>query len=204
MRRLLSWQTWQLRGSAAETVMVLAVATLVVPLLLFAGASWIAYDDTQKQAEERIARTLDLLYINVRTSFETDYLVAANVVELIDQDTNATIRANERQIHERLKRLVESLPQVGDVWVLDEEGRPLVTARVFPVPTGVTFADRAYFAAHREGKAQRYVSESLRGRVKDVEFFQYSERRQRPDGSFNGVVAVSISPKYYLDQFAQA
>ncbi len=76
MRRLLQGRTWRLRSStAAEVSMVLVVATLVVPLLLFAGASWLAYEDTQKQAEERIARTLDLLYVNVRTAFETDYLV---------------------------------------------------------------------------------------------------------------------------------
>jgi signal transduction histidine kinase len=204
MRRLLDARTWALRGSAAETTMVLAVATLVVPLLLFAGASWLAYDDTQRQAEDRIARTLDLLYVNVRTSFETDYLVAANVAELIEDETNASIRANERQIHNRLQRLVGSLPQIEDVWVLDEEGRPLVTAKVFPVPAGLAFADRAYFAAHRDGKAERHVSESLRGRLKDLDFFMYSERRQRPDGSFNGVIAVSISPKYFLDQFAQS
>jgi two-component system NtrC family sensor kinase len=184
--------------------MVLVVATLVVPLLLFMGASWLAYDESRTQAEERIARTLDLLYVNVRTAFETDYLVAANVAELTDDYTNAAIRTNEQQIHERLKRLVDSLPQIEDVCVMDEDGKPLVTAKVFPVPAGLSYGDRAYFAAHRDGSVQRYVSESLRGRLKNVEFFQYSERRQRPDGSFNGVISVSVSPSYFLDQFAQA
>ena len=51
---------------------------------------------------------------------------------------------------------------------------------------------------------QRLVSELLRGRLKDVDFFQYSERRRKPDGSFNGVIAVSISPAYFHKQFAQA
>ena len=50
MRRLLRLRTWRLQGSSAETAMVLAVATLVVPLLLFVGAGWLSYDDAQKRA----------------------------------------------------------------------------------------------------------------------------------------------------------
>ncbi len=203
MRRLLNPRVWQGRGSAAETTVLLAAATLALPLLLFIGASWLTYGETFRQAEERVSRTLDLLYVNVRTAFEIDYLVAANVAELLDDESNESIGANERRIHERLKRLVESLPQIQNIWVLDEAGRPLVTAKAFPVPRGLAYDDRAYFAAHRGG-VQRFVSEPLRGRLNDVDFFQYSERRQLPDGRFNGVIAVSVSPSYFARQFAQA
>lgn len=184
--------------------MLLAVATLVLPLLLFAGASWMAYDEAFRQAEERIARTLDLLYVNVRTAFETDFLVAANVAELIDDRSNEQVRANERPLHESLRRLVEPLPQIQNVWVLDEEGRPLVAAKTYPVPSGIAAADRSYFLVHRDGGAQRSVSETMRGRLSDAPFFQYSERRQLPDGRFHGVIAVSIDPAYFIKQFAQA
>lgn len=203
MRRLLRLRTWKLQGSSAETAMVLAVATLVIPLLIFASAAWLTFDDTQKQADERIARTLDLLYVNVRTSFETDYLVAAYVAELLEDESDEFVRANERQIHDRLRRLIEMLPQIEDVWVLDPEGRPLVVAKLYPAPSERSFADRKYFIAHREG-AQRHVSEALVAPVKNVSFFQYSERRQSGSGAFNGVIAVSVSPNYFLDQFAQA
>jgi signal transduction histidine kinase len=205
MRRLLKPRTWLLRGTgAAEASMVVAVAALALPILLFIGASWISYRDTQEQSEERIERTLELLYTNVRTTFETEYLVVANVKALLEDYPDAVIRANEGKVHDRLRRLVDGLPQVEDVWVMDEAGQPLVTAKVFPLPPGLGFADRAYYSAHRGG-AQRVVSEPMRGRLKtNVEFFQYSERRQKPDGSFNGVIAVSMSPSYFTDQFAKA
>jgi hypothetical protein len=64
--------------------MVVAVAVIVLPLLLFAGASWIAYDETRQQADERMVRTLDLPYTSVRTTFESEYLVAANVTEMLE------------------------------------------------------------------------------------------------------------------------
>jgi signal transduction histidine kinase len=205
MRRLLKPRTWLLRGTgAAEASMVVAVAALVLPILLFVVAGWITYRDTQQQSEERIARTLDLLYTSVRTTFETEYLVVANVKALLEDYSDADIRANEGKLHDRLRRLVDGLPQVEDVWVMDEGGAPLVTAKVFPLPPGLVFSDRAYYAAHRGG-APRVVSEPLRGRLKStVDFFQYSERRQKPDGTFNGVIAVSMSPSYFTDQFAKA
>jgi two-component system NtrC family sensor kinase len=205
VRRLLKLRTWGLRGTtAAETSLVLVAATLLVPLLLFIGAAWVAYDDTQRQAEERMARTLDLLYVNVRTTFETDYLVVANIAEMVDDYTNEEIKANEPKIHERLSRLVDALPQIQNAFVIDAEGRALVSAKTFPLPAGATATDRSYFIAHRDGGQERHVSEALRGRLNDSAFFQYSERRQTPDGKFNGVIAVSISPAYFVDRFAQA
>lgn len=82
--RLLKWSTWKVRGnSAAEASLLVAVAALIVPLVLFVGASWITYCDTLQQAEERIERTPDPIYADVQTTLETEYLVAANVEQLV-------------------------------------------------------------------------------------------------------------------------
>src|ERR1700744_5552251 len=134
MRRFLQGRTWGIRGTGAvEATMVVAVAALLVPAILFIGASWIAYDDTRDQIVERAERTLDLLYVNVRTAFETEYLVAANVSALLDDyKDDAEIHDNEQKLHEQLKHLIQALPQVTDVWVLDAQGKPLVAAGIYP------------------------------------------------------------------------
>jgi signal transduction histidine kinase len=205
VRRLLKWQTWRLRDtSATETALVLGAATLIVPAMLFAGASWLAYGDTRDQVTERMARTLDLLYVNVRTAFETDYLVATNISEIVDDYTDEGIRANEFKVHQRLRRLVDTLPQVQNAFVIDEQGRALVSAQTYPLPAGAFAGDRDYFLAHRDRGERRHVSETLRGRVSDRAFFQYSERRQTQDGRFSGVIAVSIAPEYFLQRFSEA
>ena len=205
MRRLLKLQTWTLRGTtAADASFVLLAATVVVPVLLFIGASWLAYGDTQRQYEERLARTLDLLYVGARATFETQQLVVSNVLGLIDDLSDTEIRQNEAKLHEHLQNLIRKLPQVEDVFVLDKEGRPLVAANVFPMPGNVSAADRPYFIAHRDGKEVRYVSETFRSRIKSSDIFQYSERRQRPDGSFDGAILVAIPPSYFTRLFEQA
>lgn len=205
MRRLLKLQTWTLRGTtAADASFVLLAATVVVPVLLFIGASWLAYGDTQRQYEERLSRTLDLLYVGARATFETQQLVVGNVMGLIDDLSDTEIRQNEAKLHEQLQNLIRKLPQVEDVFVLDKEGRPLVAANVFPMPANVSASDRPYFIAHRDGKEMRYVSETFRSRIKSSDIFQYSERRQRPDGSFDGAILVAIPPSYFAKFFEQA
>ncbi|CAN5369084.1 hypothetical protein BH10PSE6_BH10PSE6_29980 [soil metagenome] len=189
MRRLLKGRTWRIRGNnAAEASMGVAVAAIVLPLLLFAGASWIAYGETRREAEERMARTLDLVYGNVRTIFEMQSLVISNTREILDEyPSPSAIRANEEKVHAKLRRLVVGLPQIQGIWVLDAEARPLASANLHPVPRDLVASDRSYFVAHRDG-ARRHVSEVLHGRALANEFFQYSERRDRPDGSFDGLM----------------
>lgn len=205
MRRLLKLQTWTLRGAtAADASFVLLAATVILPLLLFVGASWLAYGDTQRQYEERLRRTLDLLYVGARATFETQRLVVSNVLNIIDDLSNSEIQRREARLHERLKHLIHDLPQVEDVFILDGEGRPLVAANVFPMPANVTASDRPYFMAHRDDRRERYVSETFRSRIKSTDIFQYSERRQAPDGGFDGVVLVAIPPSYFGKLFEQA
>ena len=205
MRRLLKLRTWTLRGTtAADASFVLLAATVMVPTLLFLGASWLAYGDTQREYQERLSRTLDLLYVGARATFETQQLVVGNVLGLIDDLSDGEIRQNEAKLHEQLQNLIRKLPQVEDVFVVDKDGRPLVAANVFPMPGNVTAADRPYFVAHRDGKELRYVSETFRSRIKGSDVFQYSERRQRPDGEFDGAVLVAIPPSYFAKLFEQA
>ena len=205
MRRLLKLQTWTLRGTtAADASFVLLAATIILPLLLFVGASWLAYGDTQRQYEERLRRTLDLLYVGARATFETQQLVVSNVLGLIDDMSDSEIRQHEARLHEQLQHLVRRLPQVEDVFIVDKEGRPLVAANVFPMPANVSAADRPYFIAHRDGGERRYVSEMFRSRIKSADIFQYSERRQASDGGFDGVILVAIPPSYFGNFFQQA
>ena len=59
--------------------------------------------------------------------------------------------------------------------MLEEEGRPVVLAKVFPLPAGFSYAARAYFATLRGGEP-RAISERLQGRVKTADFFQCNRR----------------------------
>jgi signal transduction histidine kinase len=188
--------------SAERSSRLVAVAALLVPLVLFAGSGWFTYRDTEAQAEAQMRRTLDLTFEHAQRVFDSQRLAVSTIEEMIEGLSDEQVRANERRIGERIGRLIETMPQVGNVWILGKDGAPLVATTVFPLPAGLNYGDRAYFAAHRDREADVVISDTLRGRLRDVPFFQYSKRRTHRDGSFAGVIALSIPPKYFTDLYS--
>ncbi len=165
-----------------------------------------AYDRHFEEARRRLTDVVGVMHEHALKVLETHDLVAMQVNVLLDDLTDEAIRQQEPMFHGHLASLVDRLPQVQDIWVLNGEGRPLVTARVFPAPKDVDLSDRMYFQVHREGTVppgQSFVSEVLRGRVVDTRFFQLSKRRTGPLGTadtlFRGVTAISIEPRYFED-----
>ena len=52
------------------------------------------------------------------------------------------IRLNEAQLHARLRRIVEALPQLQGIAIMDGNGHPLESANIVAVPTDIDFSDR--------------------------------------------------------------
>jgi two-component system, NtrC family, sensor kinase len=100
-----------------------------------------------------------------------------------------------------LKEIVDRRPQVQDIWVVDRNGRPLVTGNVFPVPRDLDLSDRNYYRVFRDGALkpdQLYISRVLRGRVQGAIFFQVAKpRAPMANGEFNGVDVVSVEPRHF-------
>jgi two-component system NtrC family sensor kinase len=84
------------------------------------------------------------------------------------------------------------------VW--DAEGRPLVHSDQM-TDTQSNVADRGYFQQQRDAGFGIGVSEVLTGRQSGKELMNLTIRRPSGDGSFRGVVAVSLSPAYFRDYY---
>ena len=190
-----------------RTLWLLLAAILVVPLLVFAEAATLSYRTYFQEAEDRLARFLDVVHEHAVKVFETEELAAEQVNILLEDLTDGDIAAREAELNAKLKRLVRRLPQVNDIWVLDANAHPLVTSNFMPAPRGLDLSDREYFTVHRDGRVAPgavFVSEILHGRADPaVRFFQMSTRRER-NGRFAGVVAVSLEPRYFEAFYEQA
>ncbi len=57
----------------------------------------------------------------------------------------------------RLRALTDMLPQLADIWVIDADGRPLVSGTVFPIPRQLDLSDRAYFRVHKDKQVEGSV-----------------------------------------------
>jgi two-component system NtrC family sensor kinase len=192
------------RQSAIRLLQLMMVACVVLPILLFGFASWLNYRHENAVADDRIERSLDILHEHTLKVFQTVERAIAEVDEIVRGMPDDAIRQDQPRLHERLKQIVDALPQLRAIFLIDRDGRPIASSQLAQVPSDFNVRDRDFFAAHMAGHAGTYVSDVMAPRLTDfgTPFFVLSRRRPSADGSFNGVIAVAVLPRYFEDFYA--
>ena len=184
---------------AVRTLRVLLIGTIIVPLLLAAIGGYVSYQASYHAAAGALAEAVAVAEENTTKILDTHMLVAARIDDLLTGLTDVQIRAQERTLHERIAQQIEGLPQVAAAWVIDAEGRELVSARVFPVNRDLDHSGREDFRALQDARLSTFIwalrARSL-GRGDIQPYFTVSGRRQAPEGAFRGVIVVAVSGAY--------
>jgi len=192
------------QDAAIRMLKVLLAASLLLPLALFGYAASLSYRSTLETADERIARSLEILHEHALKVFQSVDFATVATEDMIRGQSDATIKQNEQDLHLRLKKLEDALEIVQSIWVIGKSGEPLVTSHTYPLPAGLSLADRDYFRAHLAGEIGSYVGEVLMPRLGDGSpFFSLSRRRQSSIGKFNGVIETSVSPQDFQNFYAR-
>src|SRR6267378_2952929 len=113
------------RQSAIRLLQLMMVASIVLPAVLFAFAAWLNYRHTRMVADERIERSLDILHEHSLKVFQTVERAIAEVDEVTRGMPDDEIRAEQPRLHERLKRIVDAMPQLRAIFLIGRDGRPL-------------------------------------------------------------------------------
>jgi two-component system NtrC family sensor kinase len=189
------------RESAVRLLKLMMIASLVLPAALYAYASWVSYRDTHAAADERIERSLDVQQEQALKVFQTIDRTFAEVDEVVRGMSDEQIRAAQTTLHPRLERIAGVMPELQAIVLIDRNGLPMASSALPSVKTDGNFSDRDYFKAQVQSDAGTYVSEVRTPNLPDVgnDFFDLSHRLESPDGSFNGVIAVAVKPKYFED-----
>src|SRR5713226_2437402 len=184
---------------AIRTLRVLLVGTIIVPLLLAAIGGYFSYRASFQGAAAALAEAVAVAEENTTKILDTHILVAARIDDLLTGLTDPQLLAQEKTLHERIAQQIEGLPQVAAAWVIDANGRELVSARVFPVNRDLDHSGREDFRALQDARSQTFIW-ALRARSLshgDIQpFFTVSQRRQASDGSFRGIIVVAVSGAY--------
>ncbi|WP_342725564.1 ATP-binding protein [Bradyrhizobium sp. B097] len=179
-------------------------ASLALPLALFLFASAMSRISTSEAADQEIQRTLDVAHEHALKVFETIDRSLGEITEVVRGMSDADIAAREKSLHERLRRVADTLPQVKSIWVFDANGHALVNSLVQPAPD-IDFSDRDYFRIHAERDIGTYIGEVLTPRppYQGSRFFSVGRRRNNEDGSFGGVIQASVLPEYFENFYAK-
>ncbi|WP_146208673.1 sensor histidine kinase [Azospirillum sp. TSO22-1] len=85
--------------------------------------------------------------------------------------------------------------------VIDAQGM-IRYSNLTPVTQPVDLSDREHFRVHREsGRDELFISRPVLGRVSQRWSLQFTRRLSNPDGSFAGVVVLSVEPDYFVANF---
>jgi two-component system NtrC family sensor kinase len=185
---------------AIRTLRLLLVGTIIIPLLLGIAALYLSYRASQERASASLAQAVAVAGENTTKILDTHVLVAARIDDLISGLSDSQIRDREQALHDRIAQQIADLPQVAAAWVIDTDGRELVSARVYPVNHILDQSRREDFRALRNPSIHTYIW-ALRARSLasgDLQpYFTLSRRRPEPDGSFGGIIVVAVSGGYF-------
>jgi two-component system, NtrC family, sensor kinase len=190
-------------GHSEIPLRILVAASIVFPVIIFAIAAYLSYDAHFKDAQDRLGRTVDIVHEHASKVFDTFEISERFMEALFEDQSDDEIRQREKYYSDRLRGLIDQLPQLRDLWVIDGDGHPLVSGTVYPMPRNLDLSDREYFKVHKERNIDAYVSDVVEARAANTNFFAITRKRPLKDGKFNGVFLVSIAPEYFTDFYAR-
>jgi len=187
------------RDAALRLLKTMAVASVALPLTIFAYACWVAYHNAVAHADEVLSAQLNIVSEQAYKIFQAVDLTFTAVDALAGDLADDQIKTDAQKLHQQLGKLEKALNVVDGILVVDRTGRALVSSAVFPVPPEAEVADRDYFLAQKERDAGTYISAVLEPRVRKEPFFAVSRRRPLANGEFNGIVMVSLTPTVFAE-----
>ena len=188
---------------AERALQVLIVGSFVLPVSVFLVASWISYRQHYAEAQDRLVRTLGSVHEHAVKVFDTFEISVRYLEELTLDTSDEEIVRDEAEYSARLRNLIQNLPQLRDLWIIDRNGKPLVSGTVSPMPGNLDLSDRNYFAAHKNDSSDfTYVSRVVDARAAATNFFAITRKRKLENGSFNGVNLISIAPEYFANFYS--
>src|ERR1700748_1077184 len=100
------------RQSAIRLLQLMMVASVVLPVVLFAFAALLNYRHEYAVADDRIERSLDILHEHTLKVFQAVERAIAEVNEIVRGMPDDEIREKQPRLHAAVKRMVDALPQL--------------------------------------------------------------------------------------------
>jgi signal transduction histidine kinase/ActR/RegA family two-component response regulator len=186
-----------IRGAASWALRGLVVASVMLPLLVFAGGAWLGWRGTLREATATLQNDSAVLQEQATRVFDSHMLLSGRVNDLIAGMNDEALIAREHELHDRLLAMVAGYPQVTAVVVAGRTGQALVATSRYPADHAINFSDREYFKALRDLHMQFYIGGIVSGRVTGADVFTFAARNGDDPNRFEGAILIGVSPAYF-------
>ena len=175
---------------------MLAVLSIALPLVIYSALGTFRFIESKSGAEQRVSRSLRIANEHASKVLGGAEAVQDRVFDLVDRKSQRELEANLQRLHEALKARTAGQTQIQSIWVIGADGKPIATSLSYPAPE-INLSERPYFRFHQAGSTGRYLSEPFTTRLTKDTVLDLSLRFNKPDGSFGGVVNVSLFTSYF-------
>lgn len=185
------------RSQPGRRRLFLPILTLT---LLVLGLLWAAVLLKAQAEEEVVIRSINTENLNLARAFEEH---SVRTIKSVDQTVLFLKHQYEKygdkvDIAEYVREGMIISGLFNQLGVIDENG--IYIKSNLPNHKRVDLSDREHFRVHREtDSGQLFVSKPVLGRASGKWSIQMTRRINKPDGSFGGVVVISVDPFYFSD-----
>lgn len=183
-----------------KSSVLLVAAVVSVPALILLASASISWVHISRDARTELKHTAEAVKEFTARAFDGTSLLADRVDDLLRDSTDEDISNHEEEFHGAMKRIILTRPDVLTLYAIASDGRPLVSANIYPVPANSSLYDRDFFQALRDGTKRTYISDVHVSRFDGELFFSIAHRRGSAEASgnagemFNGIVLASLRP----------
>ncbi|HYH21095.1 MAG TPA: HWE histidine kinase domain-containing protein [Azospirillum sp.] len=175
-------------------LVLLLVASLVLPALVAGAIIWWTYEAAVSRAQSDARHTATVLREHALRVLEMQETAIAWIDARISGMDWDVIAASD-DVHRLLKGIAAQSPHIDGLWLVRPDGLTVNSADYFPMPTSVV-TEREYYQVLK-GQDVTHLGRMIQGRIKGNLNFNISRRRSSPTGVFDGIVLVTISLSYF-------
>jgi signal transduction histidine kinase len=176
----------------------------LIPLLLLAIAAWQNWRTEIDETDNEIQNVLTVLAEQTEQVFQGHVVALSWIDKRIKGWTWDDIERSA-ELHDFITGLEKSTDYFDSVFLADGDGLIRMSERRFPWQGPPRYVDdRDYFvAAKNETSDALHVGSLVPGRNSGRLAFRVARRRSSADGSFDGILVVGLTPKYFEEFFGK-
>ncbi|MDD2500397.1 MAG: PAS domain-containing protein [Geobacter sp.] len=172
--------------------------TAIILLILMGSTVWQVvevYQTTRESINKRQTVYATALAEHAERALGETLLVLERVYEHLEHPTSKPL--TERQLYDLFIEHTQKAPQIASIFLVSQNGFLTANSLQFPIQRH-DVTDRDYYRYHLQNSSRApYFSRPYKNRIDNTWRFAVSRRITNPDGSFGGLVAVSLSIKYF-------
>ena len=178
-------------------IQLLGILSIAVPLFIFALFGITQFVESRQESELRVSRSLRVAQEHASKVVSSAEELEDRLHDLVDGRSNAELRADQPRLHGIMAEKVRDQPHLQSLWIVAADGSPIASSRYANVDPAMSLLDRDYLQYHLRGHTGRFLSEPLLTRTTKEEVVNLSLRFNAPDGSFGGVICISLRTSYF-------